>query len=125
MRVAALILGILGGLLAGFLGLKWMGDMSKVSEMDRMLAQAMGRGEELKSLGTAASLLVVGCFAGVAGGILAFKDKLALGGGLMLAAGVVPLFYASQAVVFTALLIIGGLVALAGLRKGGSAAPVS
>lgn len=84
-----------------------------------MLAQVAGRGKELQSRGTAALLLVGSSLAGILGGILAFRQKYSLGDGLVFAAGVVPLFYASQAIIFTLLLIIGGTVALAAHFKAG------
>lgn len=117
MRTAALILGVLGGLVAGALGMKWLSDFGQLNEMQR----AMG-GEQLQNMGTAALLMLGSLVLGIVGGILAFKRKFALGGALMLLGGVVPLFMAKQALLFLSLLIAGGIVALlAHFKAAGSA----
>lgn len=113
MRKVAFALGIVGGLIAGGLGMKWLSDFGALTEQQRMMAQAMGQGEQLQAMGTAGLLLVGSLIAGIVGGVYAFRSRFALGGGLMLAGGVIPLFYASQAIVFTAVLIAGGVVAVA------------
>ena len=107
MRTAALILGVLGGLVAGALGMKWLSDFDQLNEMQR----AMG-GEQLQNMGTAGLLMLGSLVAGIAGGIFSFKRKFALGGVLMLLGGIIPLFYAKQAILFMSLLIAGGVVAL-------------
>lgn len=107
MRTATLILGVLGGLVAGALGMKWLSDFGQLNEMQR----AMG-GAELQAMGTAGLLMLGSLVAGIAGGISSFKRKFALGGVLMLLGGIIPLFYAKQAILFMSLLIAGGVVAL-------------
>lgn len=107
MRAATLILGVLGGLVAGALGMKWLSDFGQLNEMQR----AMG-GEQLQSMGTAGLLMLVSMVVGIAGGVFSFKRKFALGGVLMLLGGIIPLFYAKQAILFMSLLIAGGVVAL-------------
>lgn len=107
MRNAALILGILGGLVAGALGMKWLSDFGELNEMQR----AMG-GEQLQNMGTAALLMLGSLVLGIAGGILSFKRKFAIGGALMLLGGIAPLLLAKQAILFLSLLIAGGIVAL-------------
>lgn len=107
MRMATLILGVLGGLVAGALGMKWLSDFGQLNDMQR----AMG-GEQLQGMATAGLLMLLSLVAGIAGGILSFKRKFALGGALMLLGGIIPLFYAKQAIVFLSLLIAGGAVAL-------------
>lgn len=117
MKKAVLILGILGGLVAGGLGMKWLGDIGGLSEEQRMAAQMMGQGDELQAMGVAGILLIGSLAAGIAGGILAFRGRLQTGGVLMLAGGIVPLFFAKQAILFTSLLIAGGVVAFLAHRK--------
>ena len=107
MRTATLILGILGGLVAGALGTKWLSDFGQLNEMQRVVG-----GEQLQSMGTAGLLMLGSLLAGIAGGVLSFKGKFVPGGVLMLLGGVIPLFYAKQAVLFLSLLIAGGIVAL-------------
>ncbi|MBX3706794.1 MAG: hypothetical protein KF911_09155 [Pseudomonadales bacterium] len=113
MNKVMLALGVLGGLIAGGLGVKWLGDIGALTDEQRMMAQAMGQGDQLQSMGVAGLLLVGACVAGIAGGVLAFRGRLMVGGGLMLAGGILPLFFASQAIIFTGVLIAGGVTALA------------
>lgn len=113
MKNVMLVLGLVGGLIAGGLGVKWLGDFGALTDEQRMMAQAMGQGDQLQSMGVAGLLLVAGCIAGIVGGVLAFRGRFMVGGGLMLAGGVLPLFFASQAIIFTGLLIAGGVTALA------------
>lgn len=117
MKKTALILGILGGLIAGGLGMKWLGDIGAMTEAQRQMAQAMGQGDQLQSMGIAGILLLGSLVAGIVGGILAVRGRLLVGGIVMLAGGVVPLLYASQAIIFTALLIAGGVVAMVAHRN--------
>ena len=107
MRVTALILGVLGGLVAGALGAKWLSDFGQLNELQR----AVG-GEELQNMGTAGLLMILSLALGVAGGILSWKRKFLAGGGLMLVGGILPLFFAKQAILFLSLLVAGGVVAL-------------
>lgn len=117
MKKTVLILGILGGLVAGWLGMKWLGDIGGLSEEQKMAAQMMGQGDELQAMGVAGILLIGSLVAGIAGGILAYRGRLQTGGVLMLAGGIVPLFFAKQAILFTSLLIAGGVVAFLAHRK--------
>ncbi|WP_156762843.1 hypothetical protein [Woeseia oceani] len=118
MRTTALILGIVGGLVAGALGMKWLGDFGQLNEM-----QLAAGGEQLQNMGTAGLLMIVSLILGVTGGIMAWKRKYLPGGVLMLVGGIVPLFYAKQAILFLCLLIAGGIVALLAHYK--SASPAS
>jgi hypothetical protein len=113
MRMATLILGIVGGLIAGGLGLKWLGDIGQLNEIQRMAG-----GEQLRQMGIAGILLVGSLVAGVAGGILSYRRNFVLGAALMLIGAILPLFYASQAVIFTLPLLIGGVLAIAAHFKG-------
>lgn len=109
MRTATLILGVVGGLIAGTLGMKWLSDFGQLNEMQRAIG-----GAELQAMATAGLLMLASLVAGIAGGVFSFKRKFALGGVLMLLGGVIPLFYAKQAIPFMSLLIAGGVVALLG-----------
>ena len=117
MRKAALVLGILGGLIAGGLGFKWLSDFGAMTDAQRQMAQMMGQADQLQSMGIAGILLLGSLLAGIVGGIMAVRGRLLVGGIVMLAGGIVPLIYASQAIVFTAVLIAGGVVALVAHRK--------
>ncbi|MCG2634702.1 MAG: hypothetical protein J4A00_07270 [Gammaproteobacteria bacterium] len=115
MRIAALILGVLGGIVAGALGMKWLSDFGQLNEMQR----AMG-GEQLQSLGTAGLMMILSLVLGVVGGIMSWKRKFLVGGVLMLVGGIVPLLYAKQAILFLSILIAGGIVALLAHFKPGT-----
>lgn len=117
MRTAALILGVLGGLVAGALGMKWLSDFGQLNEMQR----AMG-GEQLQNMGTAGLLMIVSLVLGVTGGIMSGKRKFLVGGVLMLLGGIIPLFFAKQAILFLSLLVAGGIVALLAHFKAGTPA---
>lgn len=118
MKFATLILGILGGLAAGFLGVKWIGDLAQLNELQVAMAQSMGT--DIGGMRVAALLLLAGSVAGIVGGVLAFRGKFLVGGVIMLAAGVLPVMFASQAIIFTLLLMIGGVVALVAHWKTGA-----
>lgn len=118
MKYATLILGILGGLSAGFLGVKWVGDLAQLNEMQVAMAQSMGT--DIGGMRAASLLLLGASVAGIIGGVLAFRGKLLVGGVIMLAAGVLPVLLSAQAIIFTLLLIIGGIVALVAHWKTGA-----
>lgn len=117
MRTLILVLGVLGGVIAGALGGKWLNDIGQLNELQR----AMG-GEELQSMGVAGLLLLGACIAGIVGGIMAFRRKFMVGAGLMLAGAIIPLFYASQAIIFLLPLAAGGVIAATAHFKDAKAA---
>lgn len=118
MKYATLILGILGGLAAGFLGVKWVEDLAQLSEMQVAMAQSMGN--DIDGMRIASLLLLAGSAAGIVGGLLAFRGKWLVGGIIMLVAGVLPPLFAAQSFIFTLLLIIGGSIALVAHWQSGS-----
>lgn len=119
MRYATLVLGILGGLMAGFLGGKWITDLQKVDMLGRAMAQATGT--SLGSMQTAAWLLLLAMFAGIAGGVMAFRGSAGrIPGIAMLATGVAPVLFSGQTLVFTFLLIVAGALALVQAGRVGS-----
>lgn len=106
MRNTALILGIVGGLIAGALGMKWLTDYGQLNELQRLAG-----GEQLRNLGTAGLLLIGSLVTGIAGGILAFRRKFLAGSVLMLAGAILPLLVARQTIIFLLPLLAGGIVA--------------
>ncbi|MBX3696041.1 MAG: hypothetical protein KF790_12825 [Steroidobacteraceae bacterium] len=111
MRYATLVLGILGGLMAGFLGGRWITDLQKVDMLGRAMAQATGT--SLGSMQTAAYLLILAMFAGIVGGVMAFRGSAGrIPGIAMLLTGAVPVLFSGQTLVFTFLLIVAGVLAL-------------
>lgn len=107
MKTAAMILGVIGGLVAGALGMKWLSDFGQLNEMQR----AMG-GEQLQNMGTAGLLMMVSMLLGIICGAMAWKRKFLAGGVLMLLGGITPLIFAKQAILFLSVLVAGGIVAL-------------
>ena len=119
MKPAIVILAVLGALAAGGLGAKWMAEFGELGELERqaVAAQMAAQGGSLDSFITASFILLVGFFAALAGGFLSFKDKFALAGGLLLGAGVLPVLFAPQSLIFTALLIASGILAFVAHSK--------
>ncbi|MBI4411413.1 MAG: hypothetical protein HY541_02890 [Deltaproteobacteria bacterium] len=125
MKVAALILGLLGSLAAVGLGSKWVTDYNKyestIASMQE-LSEQMGSGVLADSLGEVKKLKNAG-YALVGLGILAFLASVLvfklgkLSGLVMLIAAIVPGVLAPQAFVATALLIVGGILALLAKSK--------
>lgn len=73
MRTLILVLGVLGGIIAGALGGKWLNDIGQLNELQRALG-----GDELQSMGIAGLLLLGACVTGIVGGIMAFRRKFVL-----------------------------------------------
>lgn len=110
MRIAGLILGILGGLAAGFLGMKWMGDADSLKgqiEVARKMGVNMA---ELDKMATASYMLIGAMVAGIVGGILAMMGKGRIAALLMLAGAILPAIWAPKSLVFTCILLLGGIV---------------
>jgi len=110
MRILGLILGILGGLAAGFLGMKWLGDVNHLKAQIELLRSAGGSMAELDKMVTAAYMLIGAMGAGIVGGILAMMGKGKIAALLMLAGAIVPAIWAPKSLIFTCLLVIGGIV---------------
>jgi hypothetical protein len=110
MRILGLILGILGGLAAGFLGMKWMGDANHLkASID--FARKMGVNmAELDKMATASYMLIGAMVAGIVGGILAFMGRGKIAAVLMLAGAILPAIWAPKSLIFTCLLLLGGIV---------------
>lgn len=110
MRILGLILGILGGLAAGFLGMKWMGDAESLKgqiELARKMGVNMG---ELDKMATASYMLIGAMVAGIVGGIMAMMGKGKIAALLMLAGAILPVIWAPKSLVFTCLLLVGAIV---------------
>jgi hypothetical protein len=117
MRTAALILGILGGVLAAFLGLKWLNDYNAL-ESALLDALAMGVSiDQAEKLRTAAYFLVSGLATGIVGGILAFKRRGLAGGVIMLVSVVGAVVFAPDSIIFSGLLALGAVFALVSHRQ--------
>lgn len=112
MRIVGLILGILGGLAAGALGIKWLSDAHQMREL---IGAARGLGVdtgELDKLIIAAYILLAAMLLGIIGGVLAFKGKGKIAAALMLVGALLPVVFAPKALVFTFLLLVGGALSM-------------
>lgn len=112
MRIAALILGILGGLASGGLGSKWLKDANEAKELLAMAAKAGADMSEMDSLIMGAYLLMITAVVSIAGGVMAFKGKGKPAGIAMIVFALSPLLFKGAAVIFTSLTLIGGILAL-------------
>jgi hypothetical protein len=117
MRITSLILGVIGGLLAGTLGLTWMQDANRMREL---IAAARNLGVdtgEVDKLIIAAYILLVAMVVGIVAGVLAFKGKGKIAAPLMILGAIAPAFFAPKALVFTFILLLGGLLSFAAKPK--------
>ncbi len=110
MRIAALVLGIIGGLAAGLLGVKWLSDAHTLKQ-NIELARSLGMDTSEITRTVIGAWCLLGAFAlGIGGGVLALMGKGKPAAGVMLAGGIAPVFFAPVALVFTWLLVAGGVV---------------
>ncbi|MCA9666903.1 MAG: hypothetical protein KC503_14990 [Myxococcales bacterium] len=129
MRIAALVLAILGSLASGGFAVSVLTD-SRVDQAEKAMARAKAMGINLSSgyaakVASAAKRAIYGAWAllaafvlGIVGGILAFKGIGKIAGPLMLIGALIPGFLQPLYFIFTALLIIGGILAFFAKPKG-------
>ena len=111
MRITAVILGILGGLMAAFLGIKWLSDANEMREMIQAIQSAGGDTSEIDSIVNGGYCLIAALVFGIAGAVAVLKDKGKVAGALMLVGALLPAVFAPKALVFTFLLLLGGIFA--------------
>jgi hypothetical protein len=112
MRIAALVLGILGALLSGLLGLKWLGD---ASQAQAAIASARSLGmdmSELDVLVRAAYGLLAALALGIAGGVLALKGNGKVAAGALAAGVLLPALFSLKTLLTTIFLGMAALFAL-------------
>jgi hypothetical protein len=110
MRIAAFILAILGGLAAAALGMTWLSD---AAELEGQIELAQAAGVSLDGIVTAGYLLILALALGIGGGVLALMRKGKVAAGLLIGAAVAPAIFEPKSLVFSFLLIVAGLLAVA------------
>jgi hypothetical protein len=117
MRIAGLILGVIGGLLAGMLGMTWMRDANRMRELIEA-AKSLGVDTgEVDKLVIAAYILLAVMVVGIVAGVLAFRGKGKIAAPLMILGAIAPALFAPKALVFTFILLLGGLLSFAAKPK--------
>jgi len=120
MKVAALILGLIGSLVTVGLGSKWVADYNKyestIASIEQ-LSEQMGGGGALADSLTGIKKLKSAGYALVGLGILALLASVLvfklgkLSGIVMWVAAIVPVVFAPRSLIFTSLLIVAGILA--------------
>ncbi|MEM6996900.1 MAG: hypothetical protein AAF721_40735 [Myxococcota bacterium] len=117
MRIAAMILGIVGGLFSALLGMKWQGDANRHADALAAAQQLGANVAEFESLMTASWFLVAGLVAGVVGVVFLVRKQNRLAGAVMLGMAILPALFAAKALVGTAVLALAGVFALLAKSK--------
>jgi hypothetical protein len=110
MRFAAFIFAIVGGLAAAALGMTWLADAA-ILDGQHELAEAAG--VSLDGIITAGYLLIAALALGIGGGILALMRKGKIAAAVLIGAAVAPAIFEPKSLVFSFLLIVAGLLAVA------------
>ena len=107
-----MILGVIGGIIAGGLGIKWLSDANEMKGLIDLAREAGADTGEIDRLVIAAYLLIAAMVIGIVGGILTFKGNGKIAGALMIIGAIAPVILAPKALVFTCILLAGGIVSL-------------
>lgn len=110
MKVAAIIIGILGALAAGALGAKWISDARSVQDKIDLIQSMGGDVSEINGLKAGAYVLVGSLFAGIGACVMLLRNKPKHAAILMACAGALPCVFAMKALVFTWLLILAAVL---------------
>ncbi len=111
MRIAALILGILGALASGFLGSRWLSDYNENKELLAAAAKMGADTGDLDKVVMGAYILLVAAAVSLVGGIMTLKGKGKIFGPLMILLALSPVAFKPEALIFTSLTLIGGILA--------------
>lgn len=111
MRIAALVLGVLGALLSGMLGIKWLGDASDAKAAIEAAKSLGANTAELDAIVRAGYGLVASLVLGIAGGVLALKGKGKAAAGALAAGVLLPAVFSMKTLLTTIFLGIAALLA--------------
>ena len=109
MRIAALVLGMVGGLSAGVIGVKWLLDAAEARPTIEKLSAEGADLSKIHRTITGAYVLLASCALGIGGGILAMMGKGKPAAGALLVGGVAPALFAPAVLVFTSFLLAGSV----------------
>jgi hypothetical protein len=111
MRIAVLVLAVVGGLTAGFLGLRWVSDAREAPKLLKM-AEELGVSKEalaeVRAHETAGYLLIVSMLAAFGAAVASWRGEHKIAGGLLIGAALVPALFAAKSLVFTIFLLVAG-----------------
>jgi predicted cobalt transporter CbtA len=121
MRMAALILGIVGGLLCGSVGIYWIADHSKKAESyEKEVAEYndnKGEGEPSMSFMVVANekrnagmVLIPVMLLGILGALLTLKGEGKIGGAGLVVSALVPGILVPASLLFTSVLFVAGVL---------------
>jgi len=113
MKIAIISLAVLGALFSGFLGITWISDLSGITAEQRVYAQMMGGGPDFGAMQTAAYLLVLAFFAGLAGAYMVYKNEdYKLAAIVLIGGGILPVLFMGDTLLATFLMLMAGGIAL-------------
>ena len=112
MRITALVLGVLGALLSGMLGLKWLGDAGQARAAIEAARSLGVDTAELDTLVRAAYGLLAALALGLAGGVLALKGNGKAAAGALAAGVLLPAVFSLKTLITTFFLGMAALFAL-------------
>ena len=112
MKIAALIVGVIGALLVAGLGSKWVSDYN---ENKALIASLHGvdssLDNEIAKTRNAGYMMIVLGIAAIGAAAMVFK-KAKISGGVMMAAAILPALLAPKVLVFSFVLVIAGVLAM-------------
>jgi hypothetical protein len=112
MKIAALIVGLIGALATAGLGSKWVSDYNANKKTIEAFAGVDSDAVKgVERLRTAGFMMIVLGIAAIGAAATVFK-KSKISGGVMLAAAILPALLAPMSLAFSFLLVIAGILAL-------------
>jgi hypothetical protein len=111
MRKAAIVLGVIGGLVAAVAGLVLLHNDSEALDLAKQMGLPLDPSLVASDQHAAYSMFLALAL-GIGGAIAALRGNAKLGGGLMLVGVVIPAFFKGGSLLFTSVLAIGGILAL-------------
>jgi hypothetical protein len=111
MRIAVLVLAVVGGLAAGFLGMKWVSDVGEARKQLKKMEEfgvAKEALAEVRAHERAGYLLIVSMLAAFGAAAASWHGMNKVAGGVLIGAALVPALFAAKSLVFTIFLLVAG-----------------